>query len=80
MESVIRKWGNSPALRLPSSVLKEAGYRLEQKVEVVVKRGQIVIQPSRKLDYDLKELLAGITLQNLHDEFDFGAPAGKEML
>jgi antitoxin MazE len=49
-------------------------------VEVVVKRGQIVIQPSRKLDYDLKELLAGITLQNLHGEFDFGAPAGKEML
>lgn len=33
MEAIIRKWGNSPALRLPTSVLKEAGYRLEQKVE-----------------------------------------------
>ena len=24
METVIRKWGNSPALRLPTAVLKEA--------------------------------------------------------
>jgi antitoxin MazE len=31
METVIRKWGNSPALRLPTAVLKEAGYQLEQK-------------------------------------------------
>ncbi len=80
MESVIRKWGNSPALRLPSSVLKEAGYRLEQKVELVVRRGQIVIQPSRKLEYELNELLDGITPRNLHDESDFGTPAGKELL
>jgi antitoxin MazE len=26
MEAVIRKWGNSPALRLPTAALKEAGY------------------------------------------------------
>ena len=25
MEAVIRKWGNRPALRLPTSALKEAG-------------------------------------------------------
>ncbi|MDA0275961.1 MAG: hypothetical protein O3A91_06320 [Proteobacteria bacterium] len=25
MEAVIRKWGNSPALRLPSAAWKEAG-------------------------------------------------------
>jgi antitoxin MazE len=29
MEAVIRKWGNSPALRLPSAALKEAGFALE---------------------------------------------------
>ena len=32
MEAVIRKWGNSPALRLPSAALKEAGFALELKV------------------------------------------------
>lgn len=80
MESVIRKWGNSPALRLPSSVLKEAGYRLGQKVELVVRRGRIVIRPLRKLEYDLNELLDGITPRNLHGRSDFGAPAGKDLL
>ena len=49
MQAVIRKWGNSPTLRLPSAVLKEAGYEIEQKVELHVTRGRIVIQPSEKL-------------------------------
>jgi antitoxin MazE len=80
MESVIRKWGNSPALRLPVSVLKAAGYRLEQKVEIVVTRGRIVIQPSAKVEYDLDELVGGITAANSHGEVSFGRPVGKESL
>ena len=31
METVIRKWGNSPALRLPSGALKEAGTHWRKK-------------------------------------------------
>lgn len=80
MDTVIRKWGNSPAVRLPTTVLKAAGYRLEQKVKLVVKRGQIVIQPSTKIEFDLQELVQGITPANSHDEADFGKPVGKEML
>ena len=80
MESIIRKWGNSPALRLPTAVLKEAGYRLEQKVRIVVSRGRIVIQPAERVQYDLDELVAGITASNTHSEFSFGKPVGKETL
>ena len=78
MEAVIRKWGNSPALRLPSAALKQAGYTLEQKVELVVSRGRIVIQPSENVTYSLDSLLAGITPANAHSELSFGAPVGKE--
>jgi antitoxin MazE len=39
MEAVIRKWGNSPALRLPVSALKEADFSLEQAVNITVSRG-----------------------------------------
>ncbi len=80
MEAVIRKWGNSPALRLPTTVLKAAGYRLEQKVQLVVSRGRIVIQPSEKVEYDLDELVNGITARNAHGEVSFGRPVGKESL
>ena len=80
MEAVIRKWGNRPALRLPSAALKEAGYALEQKVELVVSRGRIVIQPSEQVTYSLDKLLAGITTDNSHGEFSFGKPVGKEAM
>ena len=80
MEAVIRKWGNSPALRLPSAVLKEAGYQLEQKVELVVSEGRIIIQPSEKVEYDLDSLVSGIHAKNLHTEVSFGSPVGKEAL
>jgi antitoxin MazE len=80
MEAVIRKWGNSPALRLPVSALKEAALSLEQKVTIKVTRGRIVIEPSKQVAYDLNELLAGITTQNAHAEVGFGKPVGKEML
>jgi antitoxin MazE len=80
MEAVIRKWGNSPALRLPSAALKEAGYALEQKVELVVSRGRIVIQPSENVSYNLDDLVSGITADNSHGEVSVGKPVGKEAM
>ncbi|MFN4148722.1 MAG: AbrB/MazE/SpoVT family DNA-binding domain-containing protein, partial [Rhodocyclaceae bacterium] len=77
---VIRKWGNSPALRLPTAVLREAGYQLEQKVELIVSRGRIIIQPSEKVEYDLDALVGGINASNLHDEVSFAPPVGREEL
>jgi antitoxin MazE len=80
MNSVIRKWGNSLALRLPTAVLKEAGYQLEQKVELIVSKGRIIIQPSQKIEYDLESLVNGINTKNSHSEADFVSPVGKELL
>lgn len=80
MEAVIRKWGNSPALRLPALALKEAAMSLEQKVTITVSRGRLVIEPSEQVEYKLDDLLAGITPQNAHPEVSFGNPVGKEVL
>ena len=80
MQAVIRKWGNSPALRLPTTLLKEAGYQLEQKVELLVSDGRIIIQPRENVEYDLEALVSGITAANTHEEASFGPPVGKEAL
>jgi antitoxin MazE len=80
MEAVIRKWGNSPALRLPVAALKEAGYQLEQKVNLIVSNGRITIEPSDKVEYDLDALVCGITESNVHSEVSVGKPAGQEEL
>ncbi len=80
MQAVIRKWGNSPALRLPVSAIKEAAFSLEQKVNIIVTHGRIVIEPSGKVEYNLDELIGGITAKNSHSEVSFGKPVGKEAL
>ncbi|MCF8177777.1 MAG: PbsX family transcriptional regulator [Sulfuritalea sp.] len=80
MEAVIRKWGNSPALRLPVAVIKEADFKLEQKVSISVTKGRIVIERSDTVEYDLDQLLSGITATNAHGELSFGNPVGKEAL
>ena len=67
MNAIIRKWGDSPAIRLPSAVLKAAGYQLNQKVELVVTRSRIVIRPSRTVEYDLNELVSGINADTIHE-------------
>ena len=80
MEAVIRKWGNSPALRLPVAVIKEANFNLEQRVNISVTRGRIVIEPSDTVEYDLDQMLSGITTENSHGEVSFGSSVGKEAL
>ena len=80
MQAIIRKRGHSPALRLPTTVLREAGYQLDQKVDLIVSRGRIVIQPCEKVEYDLDALINGITTANAHDEVSFGSPVGHEAL
>jgi antitoxin MazE len=39
-----------------------------------------VIEPTKKIEYDLDELVAGINPQNMHSEASFGKPVGKEAL
>ncbi|MDO8713951.1 MAG: PbsX family transcriptional regulator [Polynucleobacter sp.] len=80
MQTVIKKWGNSPALRLNSAVMKSAHFNIDQLVSVKVQRGRIIIEPITQPEYQLNELLAGINTKNLHHETDFGKPVGKELL
>ncbi len=79
MEAIIKKWGNSPALRLSASLMKEAQLTLCQKGTVKVLRGKIIIEPVTRKEYKLEELVAGITPGNVHEESDFGKPVGKEI-
>jgi len=80
MRAVVKKWGNSASVRIPASVMAAAGLHLDQAVEVREENGRIVIEPIRREEYDLADLLAGITPENIHDEVDFGAPVGNEAL
>lgn len=76
---LLKKWGNSPAVRLPAAIMEAAHLALDQSVELRVEQGRVVIEPVLPA-YSLDELLAGMTAQNCHVEVDFGAAEGKETL
>ena len=80
MEAVIRKWGNSPAVRLNVAAMKAAAFDIEQHVTIKATKGRIVIEPSETLNFKLEDLVAGITRQNVHEKADFGGPVGREAL
>jgi antitoxin MazE len=74
---VLKKWGNSPAVRIPAAIMKSAQLSLDQAVEVRAEGGRIIIEPAVPA-YTLDDLLNGITAENQHTEFDFGIAQGQE--
>ena len=73
----IKKWGNSASVRIPAAIMAAASLHLDETVDVREEGGCIVIKPVRN-DYDLAQLLAGITPDNLHADEDYGPAVGKE--
>ncbi len=78
MRAIVKKWGNSASVRIPSSVMEAAKLKLDSVVDVREELGNIVITPLLAPEIDLDELLAGVTDENIHSGIDFGAPLGKE--
>lgn len=81
MNAIIKKWGNSLALRIPKSYAKEIKLEEGAAVDIKIEENRIVILPKRKKEkkYSLKELVSGITEENRHNEVDFGPLKGKEI-
>lgn len=80
MRVIVKKWGNSASVRIPAAIMEAAKLSLDEAVDVREEGGRIVIEPLRPTEYDLAQLLSGITPDNLHDEADFGPAMGKEAL
>lgn len=75
----VAKWGNSLALRIPSETARALKIAEGGKVELQVKDGTLVVRPmSARQGYDLNELLAGVTPENIHEETDWGPSVGNE--
>ncbi|MYN06009.1 AbrB/MazE/SpoVT family DNA-binding domain-containing protein [Pseudoduganella aquatica] len=76
---VLKKWGNSTAVRLPAAVMEAANLAVDQAVDVRAEHGRVIIEAAAPI-YLLDDLLEGITPENRHGEVDTGAPQGKELL
>ena len=78
MNTTVQKWGNSLALRIPSSVVKDTHLHPGAIVDITLVSGKIVVKPKRQRHYALAQLLRGVTQRNRHAEFDWGGRLGQE--
>ena len=79
MQTMIQQWGNSLALRIPKAFAQQAKVKKGSRVKLTVEKNRLVVEPVEKKKITLKELLAGVTPENIHPETDWGKPMGKEI-
>jgi antitoxin MazE len=74
-KSHIAKWGTSLAIRIPKPIAEQWGVHEGSVIEMVSRGDRLVM---RKETYNLADMLAEITDDNLHPEVDTGPPQGNE--
>ena len=74
-KSHIAKWGTSLAIRIPKPVAEQWGVQEGSPIEIVPSGDQVVL---RKKAYNLEDMLADVTPDNLHSEWDIGPAQGRE--
>ena len=80
MRVLVKKWGNSASVRIPAAVMQAARLSLDQHVDIREEAGRVIIEPIPEPAFNLVDLLAAVTDENIHAEIDFGPPVGKELL
>lgn len=78
MNATVQKWGNSLALRIPSSLAKDVHLHQGSVVDIAVVEGRMVVKPKGQRNYALSQMLKGIRKDNLHAEQDWGGASGRE--
>lgn len=74
MQTTVKKWGNSYAIRVPKHIIEDLNMKQDSVLDMVVEDNQIVLTHNKK-EQELKKLLRGVNRQK---EIDWGDARGKE--
>lgn len=84
MQSEIKRWGNSAAVRLPSKILAQAKLDVSSSISIEVTDGKIVIEAAAKaarkvnLPFSEADLLTGLDAHGAHAD-ELAQPTATEM-
>ncbi len=76
--SIVAKWGNSLAIRIPKNIADKINLKEGTAISIDATDNNIVITPKQP-KYTLEELLAGANSENFDGEFNWGEPVGEEV-
>ncbi len=79
MRTKVQKWGNSLVIRIPKLFAQNICIKNDDSVNLLVDKGKLIVSPMIDEQYTLKELLSGVTANNVHHEIDMGKPVGEEI-
>ncbi len=79
MFTTVQKWGNSQGIRIPKSILELAEISENDRVEIKVEGGNLVIIPVKK-HKKLEERIVEYKGDYSCSEWDTGSSTGKEVL
>ena len=77
MKTIIKKWGNSLGVRIPSYIAKNLSLKTGSLMEISERENKIIIQP--KIKNSLNDIVKLITDSNIHQE-EFRVRVGNEAL
>lgn len=79
MKTQVKSWGNSHGIRLSKEMLQEAGFSVNDILEVKVSDGVITLEKNvRHKTLEERAAAYGSRLM-LDGEFDWGEPVGREV-
>lgn len=79
MHVKVQQWGNSLALRIPKTYAADIKLHKGSVIDISESEGKLVVKLVEEPEQTLKQLLAGITQENIHHEVDTGLPVGNEI-
>jgi antitoxin MazE len=80
MAVMIKKWGNSLAIRIPKALARDAHLESGSVVSLSVCGGAIIVEPANNRKYELGDLLKVVSRKNIHRSVRTGSAVGSEML
>ena len=83
--AIVRRWGNSLALRIPREIAAALGLDESSEVELDARDGRLVVVPKRAQDYSLEDMLRGCKPSHFRQSAEetqwlTDGPLGKEAL
>jgi len=76
MTVLVKKWGNSLALRIPKDIATTLSIKNDTTMELLIRDGVLMAKP--KDDTLLDTLVSQINSKNLHKEIDTSRSVGNE--
>jgi antitoxin MazE len=77
MEVRVQKWGNSLAIRIPKVYADEINVHSGSLITIDREENKLILEAKQDRK-KLKELLAKVTSENIHEEIDTGEGVGNE--